>query len=194
VLAADPGPFTAELAAVRLSFPKAELQSRVLTVIGSASALTRRQMETLRLAHSAHIVRVDWRRLLNSAERQAEIELVLEKIISGAQRASVLGVCTAEKDDEVFSLTELAKTLGLSPEEISASVNSALAFIAEKLLAHIIVTDTVCSSPSLSGIIPNMEIVSSSEFSAMVLETIARNGSITELVQIHGVDGYFANI
>ncbi|GHU24887.1 ribose-phosphate pyrophosphokinase [Spirochaetia bacterium] len=65
---------------------------------------------------------------------------------------------------------------------------------AEKLLAHIIVTDTVCSSPSLSGIIPNMEIVSSSEFSAMVLETIVHNESITELVQIHGVDDYFVNI
>jgi uncharacterized protein YgbK (DUF1537 family) len=47
----------------------------------------------------------------------------------------VLGICAAEKPGDVFSLAELSETLGLSAGEISRSINSALAAMAERLLA-----------------------------------------------------------
>ncbi|MDR1242365.1 MAG: four-carbon acid sugar kinase family protein [Deltaproteobacteria bacterium] len=134
VLAVDPGPFTAELAAVRLPSGTMKARKRVLAVIGSPSELTFRQMEALRLAYPAHIVRADWRRFLSDATRQDEIELVLDKVRAGAEDAAVLGVCSAEKPGDVFSLAELSATLGLPAGEISGGINNALAVMAERLL------------------------------------------------------------
>ncbi|SBV94474.1 putative Type III effector Hrp-dependent outer [uncultured delta proteobacterium] len=133
VLAVDPGPFTAELAAVRLASPEVEFVDRVLTIIGSTSELTQRQIETLRLAHKTHIVRVDCEKLLDADRREREIEAAVTAL-SNPQGANVFGVCTVERPEDVFSMEELSARLGLTPSEISVQINTALAAIAERLL------------------------------------------------------------
>lgn len=135
VLAVDPGPFTAELAAARLAFPKAEGADRVLVIIGSTSELTRRQIETLRLARSTHIVRVDCEKLLDAGQRERAIDDAVA-VLSRMREADIFGVCTAEKAEDVFSMETLSERFTLPPSEISLRINTALATIAERLLAR----------------------------------------------------------
>ncbi len=136
VLAVCPGPFTAELAAVRLASPEIEFVDRVLAIIGSTSELTRRQIETLRLAYKTHIVRVDCEKLLDGAQCAEEIDGAVRALVDGPADAAVLGVCTAEKAEDVFSMEALSKKLGLSPSEISVRINTALATVADRLLSR----------------------------------------------------------
>ncbi|CAK7056283.1 MAG: D-erythronate kinase [Desulfovibrio sp.] len=136
VVAVDPGPFTAELAAKRIAHSGVEFTDRVLAVIGSTSELTRRQIEALRLAHSVHMVRLDCAALLDTAKRGAEIASAVAAIANAPVSANVLGVCTAERAEDVFSMDDLSKKLGMPPSEISESINTALAAIAEQVLAR----------------------------------------------------------
>lgn len=133
VLAVDPGPFTAELAAVCLASPEVEFVDRVLTIIGSTSELTQRQIETLRLAHKTHIVRVDCEKLLDAGWREQEIDAAV-RALSSPRGVNVFGVCTAESPVDVFSMEDLSARLALTPSEISLRINTALAAIAERLL------------------------------------------------------------
>ena len=135
VVAVDPGPFTAELAAKRIAPSGLEFTDRILAVIGSTSELTRRQIEALRLAHAVHMVRLDCTALLDPAKRAAEIDAAVANIANAPESATVLGVCTAERAEDVFFMEELSKSLGMAPNEISESINAALAGIAERILA-----------------------------------------------------------
>ncbi|MDL2209795.1 hypothetical protein LJC26_03205 [Desulfovibrio sp. OttesenSCG-928-O18] len=135
-LAVDPGPFTAELAAVRVPASGVEFVDRVLVIIGSTSELTRRQIEALRLAHETHILRVDCKRLLNETTREAEIAAAVAAILTAPADATVLGACTAEREEDVFSMDALSKEMRLAPNEISERINTALAEIAERVLAR----------------------------------------------------------
>ena len=136
LLTVDPGPFTAEVAAVRVLTPRTEFEDRILAVIGSVSELTRRQIETLRLAHPVHMVRTDCVKLLDPARREDEIERVERQIREEGSAASVLGVCTAETADDILCMDTLAASRGISTSEVSERINSALAAIALRLLGR----------------------------------------------------------
>jgi uncharacterized protein YgbK (DUF1537 family) len=81
------------------------------------------------------MVRVDWRGLLNPATHDREIALALDKVRAGAEKAAVLGICTAESPEDVFSLAGLSESLGIPGGEISFRINNALADMAAHLLA-----------------------------------------------------------
>ena len=134
VLAVSPGPFTAEMAAVRLA--SRQSKGRVLAVIGSTSELTRRQIETLRLAHPCHFTRVDCEKLLDASTREAAMDTAVARLAAAPEEAAVIGVCTAEKPEDVFSMDELSRKHALAPSEISHRINKALADIADRLLAR----------------------------------------------------------
>ena len=136
VVSVDPGPFTAELAVRRIAPSGVEFTDRVLAIIGSTSELTRRQIEALRLAHTVHLVRLDCTALLDPAKRANEIASAVTNVANASPSATVLGVCTAERAEDVFSMDELSKRLGKAPNEISESINTALATIAEQVLAR----------------------------------------------------------
>jgi len=60
---------------------------------------------------------------------------------------------------------------------------------AEGLLNRVIVTDTVCASPQLYTELPGIDVVSSAELSARVVQTIILNSSMSELLdQFNAVD------
>lgn len=136
VVAIDPGPFTAELAAKRIAPSGVEFTDRVLAVIGSTSELTRRQIEALRLAHETHMVRLDCKALLDSAKREAEIGSAIAAIANAPSSAAILGVCTAERTEDVVSMDQLSKEMNMAPSKISESINTALATVAEQILAR----------------------------------------------------------
>ncbi len=135
ILAVDPGPFTAKLAAVRFPSPGVEFKNKVLAIVGSPSELTRRQIEALNLAHATHIVNVDSAKFLDPAAREQEIARAVQAVLAAPASATVLGVCTAEKTEDVLSLQSLSASLHMSTSHISQTINSALAAIADQLLA-----------------------------------------------------------
>ena len=141
ILAADPGPFTAELALARLGAPKvvkaadALPPARVLTVIGSTSELTRKQIKALRQAHPCRLIRADCLRLLNPAQRAEEIARAINGLMQEGDDASVLCLCTALEAADVFKLEDLAANFSLSPSQASISLNEALLEVAKAALA-----------------------------------------------------------
>ncbi len=135
LLAVDPGPFTAEVAAATVTAPRAQFEDRVLAVIGSVSELTRRQIEALRLDRPVCLTRTDCAKLLEPASRDAEIARVVRGLRASCADSGVLMVCTAETADDVLSMDDTAARLGLSFSEISGRINTALARMAKELLA-----------------------------------------------------------
>jgi len=136
VMAVDPGPFTAKLAAERVPQTGAAFNNRVLAVIGSASELTQRQLEALHLAHTIHFARVDCARFLEPATRDQEIAAAVAHVSGAPKEATVIGVCTVTSEKDVLPLRELAAERGIATGELSLRINSALAEIAERLLAE----------------------------------------------------------
>ena len=137
LIALDPGPFTAELAAVRVKAPRAQFENRVFLAVGSTSDLTRTQLEALRLAHPCHLVAMDVRKILAAeSERQQEIDRVLNAVCAAHKEATVLGVCTAGNREDVFSMEEMSRQLGIFPCEISQRINTALAEVTRRALQH----------------------------------------------------------
>lgn len=136
VLAVDPGPFTAALAAVKAGVPSRVVEDRVLAIVGSVTELTQRQLEALRVEHPCHIVRADCTRLLNPSTREEEISTLVRRVAQAPADAKIVGVCTAECATDVQSLTDLGAQYGLVQHQASDAINAALAEVCARLLAE----------------------------------------------------------
>ena len=136
IVSVDPGPFTATLAAVRVSTPRAAFDDRVLLVVGSTTELTRRQLEALRLAHPTHICKVDCNALLQENLREAEIRRVVEDLLASPPEAEVLGVCTVERIEDIFPMEDVARSMGITSNQVSVRITQALSAITRRLLEH----------------------------------------------------------
>ncbi|MBE1424239.1 uncharacterized protein YgbK (DUF1537 family) [Desulfomicrobium macestii] len=134
ILSADPGPFTSALAEARGVGTRRTLEDAVLLTIGSASDLTCRQIEALRLAEPCALTRIDCRRLILEETRAEEISRAVRFLLDHADTAQVLGVYTVERREDVYVLNELAKQSRLTLHEVSSRINSGLAEISATLL------------------------------------------------------------
>jgi ribose-phosphate pyrophosphokinase len=104
--------------------------------------------------------------------------------------------------DTAGSVESLVHALAsLKPAEINIIAVHALfsppaaekltALVRDKLLNRIIVTDTVyCPSCTVSGGIPNLEVVPSAELSAKVVRTIMTNRSMSKLLRSFNAEIY----
>lgn len=136
LLAVDPGPFTAELAAVNVKAPRVEYEDRVFISVGSTSELTRTQLEALRLAHSCHIITVDVKKVLaGSAAQKEEHKRVVQALLKHPAGASVLGICTASEAEDVFLMEDMSRELGISASSISQTINDFLSGVTLEMLA-----------------------------------------------------------
>lgn len=135
ILSADPGPFTAALAEVHGVGSACTPEDAVFLVIGSASDLTCRQIEALRLAETCVLTRIDCRRLVHHETRADEIARAVNYLREHAGRAPVMGVYTVERREDVYVLEELAESAGLSLHEVSGRINTGLAEVSATLLA-----------------------------------------------------------
>lgn len=136
ILATDPGPFTAALASVRVVCPRTEQDNRVLMIVGNAGDLTRRQIDTLCLSHSCHIVRVNCWNLVNEKERSREIASIIRKITSYPENARVLVVYAEAWNSELYSVDKDGSAIPRPPGEIQSIINTGLSEIATTLLNH----------------------------------------------------------
>lgn len=136
ILSADPGPFTAAMAEARGVGCACTLEDAVFLVIGSASDLTCRQIEALRLAEPCVLVRIDCRRLIDDATRQDEISRAVDYLREQGREAPVMGVYTVERREDVYVLEELAAACNLALHEVSSRINTGLAEISAMLLAE----------------------------------------------------------
>ena len=137
LLAVDPGPFTAELAAVRVKAPRAQYENRIFLSVGSTSELTRTQLEALRLAQPCHIVTVDVQKALEGgAAQKNEHERVISQLMRHPKDATVLGICTAAEAEDVFSMEEMSRSLGVSPSAISQKINDFLSGVTLEMLGR----------------------------------------------------------
>jgi uncharacterized protein YgbK (DUF1537 family) len=102
--------------------------------VGSVTELTQRQLEALALAHDCHVVRADCALLVNPATRGTEMARVVSALAAAPAGAGILGVCTAQRPEHVWSLHELGTRYGLAGHELSRSINEALAEIALQVL------------------------------------------------------------
>ena len=134
VMSVDPGPFTAKLAAERVPRTGMAFKNRILAIIGSASELTRKQLDALFLAHNTHFARVDCSRFLTPDTREHEIAAAVGHVSSAPKEATVIGVCTVATEKDVLPLRDLAAQLGITTGDISVRINTALAEIAERVL------------------------------------------------------------
>jgi uncharacterized protein YgbK (DUF1537 family) len=137
LLAVDPGPFTAELAAVRVKAPRVQYENRVFISVGSTSELTRTQLEALRLTLPCHIVTVDVQKALEGGEEaEKERDRIVHQILKCPKDATVLGLCTAAEAEDVFSMEDLARCLGISPSAISQKINDFLSGVTREMLGR----------------------------------------------------------
>ena len=135
LVSVDPGPFTAELAAVRVQAPRSQYENRVFLAIGSTSELTRVQMEALHLAHPCHMVPMNVRKILAGKDEAAsECVRVLDAVATPPPGTTVLGVCTAASKEDVFSLDEMSRKMNLTHSEISQRINEAIANVTDAVL------------------------------------------------------------
>lgn len=135
LVAVDPGPFTAELAAVRVKAPRTQYENRIFLSVGSTSELSRTQLEALRLALPTHIVTVDVQKVLDGGQAaSAEHARVIKSLLKHPPEASVLGVCTASEEEDVFSMDEMSRRLRISSSEISIKINDFLSGITLEML------------------------------------------------------------
>jgi uncharacterized protein YgbK (DUF1537 family) len=134
ILSVDPGPFTAALAHALGVGTRRTLEDSVLLTIGSASDLTCRQIEALRLAETCALTRIDCRKLIQDGTREREIGRAVNFLREHARTAPVLGVYTVERREDVYILDELARECGLAMHEVSARINSGLAEVSAALL------------------------------------------------------------
>ncbi len=135
VLAVDPGPFTAAMADARVPVKsRHELEDNALVVVGSTTELIRRQMDELRLARKCTIIKMDCRKLVNSAAREGEIASAVQRIMAAAGQSEVYGVCTVERPEDVYPLEKMARENDVTIQEASDRINRGLAEVADLLL------------------------------------------------------------
>ena len=136
ILAADPGPFTAALASVRIGTPRTEQENRVLMIVGNAGDLARRQIDALRLSHHCHIVRASCWNLVNEKERPQEIASIIRNVMSCPEETRVFGVCAEEWNKDMYSVNKAGFAVPLTSDEAQNSINAGLSEIATVLLNH----------------------------------------------------------
>ncbi len=137
LLCADPGPLCAALALTKLGTEVALLENRVLAVVGSVMDIVRHQLEALVVHMRTHLVSVKGKALTlpyGHAQREAELNRLEQALLNAPEDAQVLGLCTARYQDEILDISAMAEEQGVSVEEISLRITTALSEVALRVL------------------------------------------------------------
>jgi uncharacterized protein YgbK (DUF1537 family) len=134
-VAIDPGTFTAAVA--RVLYKKDEevkTMGKVLCGIGSASNLTREQVNFLKVKSNPLIVKTNSSKFLNKELREYEIDRVVNEIIEKEDNYSILVVTTTLDENDVLDFVEIQKTCGLSKKECANLITGAIATIVYRVI------------------------------------------------------------
>lgn len=133
-IAVDPGPFSAALLMRLAGSLNKTKPGKVMVVSGSASSLTRLQLDYLGRQYGARFINVDVRELLDKGLALAEWEETVGRLKSLSEEASVFGLRVAEKEEMVLDLEREAKERGLTAEEVAGRITAGLARLAYQVL------------------------------------------------------------
>lgn len=147
VLAVDPGPFTQELALARgignrkdeIHFSKdkysLDIRDKVIVVAGSATDITKKQMNELNSYEEVTMISANPEQLLNNETAATEINRVHHLLKRELQNEDIkVAIIETAVSSPIVNLSEAEKQLGLEKGSASKKINIGLAEIVEKLL------------------------------------------------------------
>ena len=133
VLTVDPGPLTMQF--VYEMQVKEKREQKVLLVIGSVTATTKRQIANLLKKRRVFFVDMRVEEFFEKERREAEIRRVVNKICAAVDAEDVLLLTTTPLSDEGhLDLKATAKALGVTPEDVSRILSDTLAQAAGEIL------------------------------------------------------------
>lgn len=133
VLTVDPGPLTMQF--VYEMQVKEKREQKVLLVIGSVTATTKRQIADLLQKRRVFFVDMHVGEFFERERRAAEIRRVIDKIGSAVDDEDVLLLTTTPLSDEKpLDLQATARELGVTPEHVSCVLSATLAEAAGEIL------------------------------------------------------------
>ena len=133
VLTVDPGPLTMQF--VYEMQVKEKREQKVLLVIGSVTATTKRQIANLLKKRRVFFVDMRVEEFFEKERREAEIRRVVNKICDAVDAEDVLLLTTTPLSDEGhLDLKATAKALGVTPEDVSRILSDTLAQAAGEIL------------------------------------------------------------
>ncbi|QZY55609.1 four-carbon acid sugar kinase family protein [Crassaminicella profunda] len=148
VIAVDPGPFTATLTKEFVDRPRIVPGQKVMLTVGSVSALTRRQLEALKIKHKCLFKTVNSAALIYDETRENEINKTVKHLIDKMEYYNILGVVTTTDETEVLDLHEIAQELGVTEDDVTLRISNGLASITRRFMEK---TDTVIGGLFTSG-------------------------------------------
>jgi len=134
-ISVDPGPFTA--AAANIYYKKGEklkTREKVLCGIGSASNLTREQINYLKVKYSPLIVKTNTMHFLQEDKRSQEIGSIVNKIVNHEDKYDILVVTTTTDEKDVLDFSEIEKNYNLNKKQCANLITSAIAEILHVLI------------------------------------------------------------
>ena len=133
MLTVDPGPLTMQF--VYEMQVKEKREQKVLLVIGSVTATTKRQIADLLQKRRVFFVDMRVEEFFEKERREAETRRVVNKICDAVDAEDVLLLTTTPLSDEGhLDLKATAKALGVTPEDVSRILSDTLAQAAGEIL------------------------------------------------------------
>ena len=133
VLTVDPGPLTMQF--VYEMQVKEKREQKVLLVIGSVTATTKRQIADLLQKRRVFFVDMRVKEFFGKERREAEIRRVVNKICDAVDAEDVLLLTTTPLSDEGhLDLKATAKALGVTREDVSRILSGTLTEAAGEIL------------------------------------------------------------
>lgn len=133
-IAVDPGPFSSVFLTKLVGGNLEVSQGKVLVVSGSASSLTRVQLDYLHQRYKAKFINIDVRQLLDNGLTPDTETAIAYRVKELSAVANIFGLRVAEKEEMVINLEAEASVRGLSTEIVASRITTALARIARKVL------------------------------------------------------------
>lgn len=134
-VAVDPGPFSQALLTRWLGRDQERGQGKVMLVAGSATSLTRMQLDCLREKYRARFVNIDVRSLLENELRPEREADIVNQVMQQSEETNVFGLRVAEKEEMVIDLEAEAVARGVTADVLAERITAALARIACRVLA-----------------------------------------------------------
>lgn len=137
IIPVDPGPYTYHLAQAIAQDPSVEQKKQnYLIAIGSVSATTLKQIAALKASRKCFLAKIDCRQLMASIKaRKAEEQRVIEEIAAHLDY-QVFGLVSAESQQDLIPLSDIAKNHLCTVDEVSTIINQSIASIVCSLLSR----------------------------------------------------------
>jgi len=127
--AIDPGTFTAAVARIRFMKEDAKASGKILCGIGSASDLTRKQVNFLQSKCNPLIAKTNTIDFLDEKSKEKEINRIVDEVVEKEGNHSVIVVTTTTDANDVLDFTEIQKKYNLNKKQCANIITDAIATI-----------------------------------------------------------------